>query len=98
MLKKHPDVKRIGGTIDMSDLERDPIVMFQKKYVQQYKGCADLLISFGCLFADITSYLCLLSASSFRRTWHTIWRATQCERAGCYAEYLSSPCLCTGRG
>lgn len=32
MVKKHPDVKRVGGTIDMSDLERDPIVMFQKKY------------------------------------------------------------------
>lgn len=32
MVKKHPDVKHVGGKIDMSDLERDPIVMFQKKY------------------------------------------------------------------
>ncbi|XP_031621035.1 acyl-CoA Delta(11) desaturase-like [Contarinia nasturtii] len=32
LCKKHPDVKRKGATIDMSDLERDPIVMFQKKY------------------------------------------------------------------
>lgn len=31
MVKKHPDVKRVGGTIDMSDLQRDRIVMFQKK-------------------------------------------------------------------
>lgn len=31
LVKKHPDVKRKGSTIDMSDLERDPIVMFQKK-------------------------------------------------------------------
>jgi stearoyl-CoA desaturase (Delta-9 desaturase) len=32
MCKKHPDVKRFGGKIDMSDLESDPIVMFQHKY------------------------------------------------------------------
>lgn len=31
MLKKHRDVKEKGATIDLSDLERDPIVMFQKK-------------------------------------------------------------------
>ncbi|KAF6213876.1 hypothetical protein GE061_011601 [Apolygus lucorum] len=32
MVKKHPDVKRKGKLIDMSDLENDPIVMFQHKY------------------------------------------------------------------
>jgi stearoyl-CoA desaturase (Delta-9 desaturase) len=32
MCKKHPDVKKFGGRIDMSDLEADPIVMFQHKY------------------------------------------------------------------
>lgn len=32
MVKKHPDVIRRGRTIDLSDLEADPIVMFQKKY------------------------------------------------------------------
>lgn len=31
LVKKHPDVKIKGGTIDMSDLRSDPIVMFQKK-------------------------------------------------------------------
>ncbi|CAB0011588.1 unnamed protein product [Nesidiocoris tenuis] len=30
--RKHPMVKIKGKTIDMSDLEADPIVMFQKKY------------------------------------------------------------------
>lgn len=29
MCKKHPDVKKFGARIDMSDLEADPIVMFQ---------------------------------------------------------------------
>lgn len=31
MLKKHPDVKEKGKQIDMSDLDADPIVAFQKK-------------------------------------------------------------------
>lgn len=32
MAKKHPDVKKFGGRIEMEDLEADPIVMFQHKY------------------------------------------------------------------
>lgn len=32
MVRKHPDVKRMGRTIDLSDLERDPIVMFQRRF------------------------------------------------------------------
>ncbi|XP_055381401.1 acyl-CoA Delta-9 desaturase-like [Condylostylus longicornis] len=32
LMKKHPDVKEKGKTIDMSDIEADPIAMFQKKY------------------------------------------------------------------
>lgn len=32
MMKKHPEVFRKGKDIDMSDINQDPIVMFQKKY------------------------------------------------------------------
>lgn len=32
MCKRHPDVKKFGSRIDMSDLEADKIVMFQHKY------------------------------------------------------------------
>ncbi|XP_055526041.1 acyl-CoA Delta-9 desaturase [Wyeomyia smithii] len=32
MVKKHPDVRNRGKAVDMSDLETDGIVMFQKKY------------------------------------------------------------------
>ncbi|XP_063697470.1 acyl-CoA Delta-9 desaturase-like [Culicoides brevitarsis] len=32
MVKKHPDVVAKGKCIDMSDLEADPVVMFQRKY------------------------------------------------------------------
>jgi len=32
MCKKHPDVTRIGGQVDLSDILADPVVAFQKKY------------------------------------------------------------------
>ncbi|KAK3919214.1 Acyl-CoA Delta(11) desaturase [Frankliniella fusca] len=32
LCKKHPDVTRIGKTVDLSDIEADPCVAFQKKY------------------------------------------------------------------
>lgn len=31
MCSKHPDIKKFGSRIDMSDLESDPVVQFQKK-------------------------------------------------------------------
>ena len=33
MVRKHPAVIAAGKTVDMTDLEADPLVMFQKKYV-----------------------------------------------------------------
>lgn len=33
MMKKHPEVFKKGKGIDMSDIERDPVVMFQKRFV-----------------------------------------------------------------
>jgi len=36
MVRKHPAVKKAGTTIDMSDLESDPLVMFQHK---NYMSC-----------------------------------------------------------
>ncbi|XP_063925341.1 acyl-CoA Delta-9 desaturase-like [Zophobas morio] len=32
MVRKHPDVIKRGKTLDLSDLEADPVVRFQKKY------------------------------------------------------------------
>lgn len=31
LIKKHPDVKRIGAKVDMSDLDQDPALLFQRK-------------------------------------------------------------------
>lgn len=33
MVRKHKEVFEKGASVDMSDLEKDPIVMFQKKWV-----------------------------------------------------------------
>lgn len=34
MVRKHPDVKSKGSTVDMTDLEADPVVMWQKRLVE----------------------------------------------------------------
>lgn len=34
MMKKHPDVIAKGKTIDLSDMESDPFVMWQHKYIE----------------------------------------------------------------
>lgn len=33
LVRKHPDVKEKGKGVDMSDLEAEPILRFQKKYI-----------------------------------------------------------------
>lgn len=32
LCKKHPDVKKFGNKVNMSDLEADPHILFQQKY------------------------------------------------------------------
>jgi stearoyl-CoA desaturase (Delta-9 desaturase) len=61
MCKKHPDVKKFGGRIDMSDLEADPIVMFQHKYY------LPLALIFG--FVLPISFVCYLG-ESFAVVWN----------------------------
>lgn len=43
MCKKHPDVRKYGSRVDMSDLEADPWLRFQHKYYEILVP----LISFG---------------------------------------------------
>lgn len=57
MVRKHPDVIAKGKTIDLSDLEADPIVRFQKKYYYLLYGIANILI---------TALPCLLWGESLR--------------------------------
>lgn len=45
LLRKHPDVAEKGRKLDMSDLNADPLVMFQKRYYYQlYIACNSLLM------------------------------------------------------
>ncbi|ODM95236.1 Acyl-CoA Delta(11) desaturase [Orchesella cincta] len=50
LVKKHEDVKTKGQTVDMSDLEKDSVVMFQKKYY--------LPLTIFCSF--VVPYICPL--------------------------------------
>ena len=51
LVRKHPAVTKAGRTIDMSDLEADPIVMFQHRhYIKIFILAAFLLPTlFSCL-------------------------------------------------
>ncbi|GMS92650.1 hypothetical protein PENTCL1PPCAC_14825, partial [Pristionchus entomophagus] len=46
MVRKHPKVKEMGAKVDMSDLEADPILAFQRKFY-------NLLVPLGVLFLTV---------------------------------------------
>ncbi len=50
MSKKHPAVKEKGAGIDMSDLDNDPVVSFQKKYVLYSNLGSDIDADAECVF------------------------------------------------
>lgn len=41
MLRKHPDVIKKGALVDMSDLEKDPIVVWQRRCVNVFDGSVE---------------------------------------------------------
>ena len=43
MVRKHPDVITKGRTIDLSDLEQDPIVVWQRRLVKLFFKMALIL-------------------------------------------------------
>lgn len=57
MVKKHPDVKAKGAAVDMTDLELDPFVMFQKKLVNVLRMLLinDFFFCVQTLFVDDAS-------------------------------------------
>lgn len=44
MVRKHPEVIEKGKKIDMTDLEKDPFVMFQKKWVVHHNMSFSLFV------------------------------------------------------
>jgi len=59
--KKHPDVKKYGAKVDMSDLENDPLLLFQRKYYVP----AALFLNFCC-----PVLLACYFGESFNVAWH----------------------------
>jgi len=55
LIRKHPEVVNKGAMIDCSDLEQDPFVVFQRKYVER-NFCAKMRASYKLsLFVDVTN-------------------------------------------
>uniref|UniRef100_A0A6P7GWC5 Acyl-CoA desaturase 1-like isoform X2 n=1 Tax=Diabrotica virgifera virgifera TaxID=50390 RepID=A0A6P7GWC5_DIAVI len=47
LMKKHPEVKSKGKTIDMSDVAADPVVQFQKKTINPCENLTIAIITWG---------------------------------------------------
>lgn len=83
LVKKHPDVKRKGSTIDMSDLDQDPIVMFQKKCAFSLHLSCKLSWFWTCFHStDITCIWCQHSASYCLRWCQCIFSMKVCGTHG----------------
>ncbi|EEB11648.1 fatty acid desaturase, putative [Pediculus humanus corporis] len=61
LVKKHPDVRRKGKVIDMSDLDQDPVVAFQKKYYL-------ILMPIGCFLIPT-----FVPVYFWGETWSNAW-------------------------
>ncbi|XP_070502648.1 acyl-CoA Delta12-desaturase-like [Chironomus tepperi] len=76
MCKKHPDVKKFGKKIDMSDLERDPVCAFQRKYYWYLMPICNLVIpiSISMYFFGVSfSTAFYLNAWRYGTSLHSTW-------------------------
>ena len=77
MMRKHPDVLIKGRNIDLSDLHRDPVVMFQHKYYYVLAlFCSVLIPTFiPWYFWNEPLYMSFLTCGTFRYIFslHVTW-------------------------
>lgn len=68
LCKKHPDVKKFGDKIDMSDLKNDPCVMFQHNHYLVLMVFISFILpaAIPCLLWNETFKASFLNASVFR--------------------------------
>lgn len=76
MVRKHPDVKRKGATVDISDLKKEPVVMFQKKYYLPMVGVfcfaiPSMVVHYVCGETWFDAYH--MSVSKFLWSTHLTW-------------------------
>lgn len=55
MCKKHPDVKKYGAKIDMSDIEAEPVLQFQRKWVLDFADFPEFFLNFLKIFHSLDS-------------------------------------------
>jgi stearoyl-CoA desaturase (delta-9 desaturase) len=78
MCKKHPDVRSYGSKVDMSDIENDPLLKFQRKYyiplvlsLSFYLPMQCDVWIFGSSFKSAFFCVCLRYVLSLHITWLT---------------------------
>lgn len=96
MLKKHPDVRTKGATIDMSDLRNDKIVMFQHKYSGTLTiiWFSPLIDSILCTTDTIFCW-CPFLHSSCQRLFRTMFLAKLLGTVGMSAEFCATLLVCS---
>lgn len=81
LCKKHPDVKNKGKCLDTSDLEQDPILYYQKKWVWHHELLCDMITYFIIIFRYymlVMPLLCFLIPTVvpvyyWGETWTNAW-------------------------
>lgn len=68
LVKKHPNVREAGKKVDISDLEADPVLQFQKKYYRY-------LMPFFCFFLPT-----VVPVLFWQESWLNAWLVTACFR------------------
>jgi len=73
--KKHPDVKKFGAKVEMDDLEADPIVMLQHKYMVPLSLTLNLAIPLALSLFYGESFVVLFYKNAGRLTvmLHLTW-------------------------
>lgn len=99
MLRRHPDVKLKGNTIDFSDLEADEIIMFQKRWVRILSYFIHCSTYWTCPidYLETTGGWCHSSLLHCPRFWRTMCWAKRWPLHGMLAfSVISTSCMSPG--
>lgn len=69
MCRKHPDVRKYGARVDMSDLESEPWLRFQRKYVVSEQPARYSEFNYLIFLQGTTWLWCRYAVSSFQSSY-----------------------------
>ncbi|XP_043495552.1 acyl-CoA Delta-9 desaturase-like [Polistes fuscatus] len=87
LMRKHPDVKTKGATIDLSDLEKDPVVVWQRRYYKIFMPLVCFIIPtwipvyfwgesvMNAWYATVTRYILVLHITCLVNSAAHMWGA-----------------------